>query len=82
MPSNFSASYLPNAFTHVRFGVLQGMNMDLAKKYAENVINIIQKGMDPPVTAIHARRIQTEALPPLMPKSMVKVCSYVCIPIL
>lgn len=30
------------------------------------------QGMDPPITQLHANRMQTEALPPLMPKALVK----------
>lgn len=48
------------------------MDLEMAKLYAENIINVLHKGTDAPITKVHAQRILTHALPPLMPKAMVK----------
>jgi hypothetical protein len=57
------------SFTHQ---AAKGMTMDLAKKYAENIVAILHKGAEPPITAVHADRLGKEGLPPLMPAAMLK----------
>ena len=56
-------------FTHE---LVKGMDMAMAKKMADNILDVLQKGVDPPVTKAHADRVCTMGLPPLMPEAMLK----------
>ena len=48
----------------------QGMTMEKAQEYKKIIINVMGKGMEPPVTAAHLERILKENLPPGMPSDI------------
>jgi hypothetical protein len=54
------------SFTHEP---AKDMSMDVAKQYAENILSIIQKGLEPSITTLHAQRVTSEGFPPLIPAS-------------
>lgn len=54
-------------FTHE---AAKGMDMNMAKKYAENILAIIHEGSTPPITEVHAGRVCTQGFPPLMPENL------------
>lgn len=53
------------SFTHQ---AVNGMNMDVAKQYANNILEIVHQGKLPPITYVHATRLKTAGLPPNMPE--------------
>jgi hypothetical protein len=55
------------SFTHE---AAKGMDMSMAKKYAENVLAILQKGAVPAITEVHAQRVCSQGFPPLIPESL------------
>jgi hypothetical protein len=57
------------SFTHQ---VAKGMNMDIAKQYAENIISVFHHGKAPPVTQALVDALHTHNIPPMMPQEMLK----------
>ena len=53
------------SFTHES---AEGMTMELAQLYADNILRVLRDGGAPSVTAAHNERILRDALPPGMPK--------------
>lgn len=44
------------------------MTMELAKEYAQNILNVLQKGQEPPITKVHLARLPEKGIPPMMPQ--------------
>ena len=53
------------SFTHE---AAKGMDMAMAKKYADNILSIIHKGGVPPITKVHADRVLSQGFPPMIPE--------------
>lgn len=53
------------SFTHED---ANGMTMELARQYADNLLRVLRDGGEPSVTAAHRERILRDELPPGMPK--------------
>ena len=67
-------SFVPGKHCTFTFSheVPTGINMHVAKKFADNIVAVVKNGSEPGITRVHAQRVLTEGFPPLMPKELIQ----------